>query len=225
VKEPASSRNRERFLGDQYRTRTLTGDPASTAHALLHRLLEAGVDGSIDHSVLEVGANRGEHLRFVRHPWAEYVMVDLTAPDGITWPDGARFIECDAHRLPFPDGRFDRTIMTCVLHHLEDPEVALEELRRVTTPGGRVSLLLPSDPGLAYRVARRLTSGRRAARAGFATEDRLAHARQHRNHYASLAELVRNVFKQDDCRFRHFPTRLPLWNLNLVTIIQVTRQT
>lgn len=221
--EPASHRNRDRFVGDEYAKRTLTGDTGSTAHAVLHRLLEAGVEGSPEGSLLEVGANRGEHLRFVRHPWAEYVMLDLTAPGVVEWPRGARFVEGDAHRLPFPDGRFDRTIMTCVLHHLEDPEVALEELRRVTVPGGRISLLLPTDPGLAYRVVRRLTSVRRAGRAGTAAEDRLSHARQHRNHYASLATLVRHVFRDDDCAFRHFPARIPSWNLNLVSVIQVVR--
>lgn len=224
--EPLSHRNRGLYEGDRYRACTLTGDPTSGAGGLLHRLLEAGQARTARPRVLEVGANRGEHLGFVRHPWDEYVLLDLTAPDpSVTadWPDGARFVTGDAHALPFPDGHFDRTIMTCVLHHLEDPERALVELRRVTRPGGRISILLPTDPGLAYRTVRALTSGVMARRAGRAVEERLSHAREHRNHYASLLIMLRHVMRSDTVRLRPFPTGLPVWNLNLVTVIQVTR--
>ena len=223
---PLRHRNRELYAGDRYRSCTLTGDPTSGAGGLLHRLLESGQARTPRPSVLEVGANRGEHVGFVRHQWDEYVMLDLTAPDETTmegWPDGARFVTGDAHALPFPDARFDRTVVTCVLHHLEDPERALEELRRVTRPGGRISILLPTDPGLAYRAVRALTSGVMAARAGRSAEERLSHAREHRNHYASLLAMLLHVFRGDTVRRRPFPTGLPAWNLNLVTVIQVTR--
>ena len=223
---PLSHRNRDLYDGDRYRACTLTGDPTSGAGGLLHRLLEGGQARTPRSAVLEVGANRGEHLGFVRHDWDEYVLLDLTPPDASSrsgWPVGARFVAGDAHALPFPDARFDRTIMTCVLHHLEDPEHALVELRRVTRPGGRISILLPTDPGLAYRAVRALTSGLKATRAGRAVEERLSHAREHRNHYASLLTLLRHVMRADTIRLRPFPTRLPVWNLNLVTVIQVTR--
>jgi phosphatidylethanolamine/phosphatidyl-N-methylethanolamine N-methyltransferase len=226
MNEPASHRNRSLYSGDRYRERTLTGDPSSAAGSLLHRLLESRRSEVAWDAVLEVGANRAEHVSFVQHPWTEYVMLDLTAPgseiiDGL--PAGARFVAGDAHHLPFPEARFDRSLMTCVLHHLEDPELALEELRRVTRPGGRVSILLPNDPGIAYRTVRRLTSGRRASRAGAAAEERLSHAREHRNHYDSLATILRHVFRADIVAEKHFPTGLPAWNLNLVTVFQVTR--
>jgi phosphatidylethanolamine/phosphatidyl-N-methylethanolamine N-methyltransferase len=153
-------------------------------------------------------------------------MLDLTAPDPATmagWPEGAQFVTGDAHALPFSATSFDRTIVTCVLHHLEDPERALQELRRVTRPRGDLSILLPTDPGIAYRAVRALTSGVLAARAGRAAEERLSHAREHRNHYASLLTLLRHVFRSDNVQMKLFPTRLPAWNLNLVAVLNVTR--
>lgn len=153
-------------------------------------------------------------------------MLDLTAPDAATLaelPNGAQFVVGDAHALPFLDSSFDRTVITCVLHHVEDPERVLEELRRVTRPSGRVSILLPTDRGLPYRAVRAMTSGVLAAKAGRAAEERLYHSREHRNHYASLVTMLRHVFRQDAVRTRPFPTGLPARNLNLVTILQVTR--
>ncbi len=138
-------------------------------------------------------------------------------------PQGARFVTGNAHELPFPDGHFDRSVMTCVLHHLVDPERALIELRRVTRPGGRVSVLLPTDPSLAYRVVRGLTSGRRARRAGVGRQQRLSHAREHRNHFASLITMVRAVFETDDVTVRYFPFPIATWNLNLLTVVRIER--
>lgn len=44
----------------------------------------------------------------------------------------------DAHRLPFDDDSFDAAHTERVLMHLDDPDAAIRELRRVVRPGGRV---------------------------------------------------------------------------------------
>lgn len=212
------------YGGDRYQRLTLTGDPSTASHGLLHRLLEAGESRAHHERVLEVGANRGEHLEYVRHPWSEYVMLDLEDRIAGDLPAGARFVTGDAHELPFPDAHFDRSVMTCVLHHLADPEQALTELRRVTRPGGRMSVLLPTDPGVAYRAVRALTSGRRASRAGVGRQQRLSHAREHRNHFASLITLTRAVFQDDDVTERYFPLPIATWNLNLLAVIRIQRR-
>lgn len=50
----------------------------------------------------------------------------------------------DALRLPFADGTFDRIIASEVLEHVEDDELALEELHRVLKPGGTLAATVPS---------------------------------------------------------------------------------
>lgn len=61
-------------------------------------------------------------------------------------PVGAvgRGVRGDAHRLPFPDGAFDRIIASEVLEHLPDDDVALAELRRVLRPGGTIAVTVPA---------------------------------------------------------------------------------
>lgn len=51
----------------------------------------------------------------------------------------ARFQRADAVDLPFPEGSFDIVASALVLNFIENPPRALEEMRRVTRPGGIVA--------------------------------------------------------------------------------------
>ena len=48
----------------------------------------------------------------------------------------------ESGRLPFADDTFDFIVSSGVLHHCEDPEELLAELRRVLKPGGRMRLMV-----------------------------------------------------------------------------------
>lgn len=56
-------------------------------------------------------------------------------------PAGARaaFQQADAMNLPFPDGSFDVAASSLVINFIPDPMRGLEEMRRVTAPGGMVA--------------------------------------------------------------------------------------
>jgi len=56
---------------------------------------------------------------------------------------GARFIQADFNKLPFPKGSFDAVISVHALHFATDPVATLAEWRRVTRAGGRLSLSVP----------------------------------------------------------------------------------
>jgi len=56
------------------------------------------------------------------------------------------FEQFDGHKLPFPDGRFDRVICQLGLAFFDDPARGLAEFRRVLTPGGRSAVVVNSTP-------------------------------------------------------------------------------
>lgn len=49
----------------------------------------------------------------------------------------------DGLRLPFPDGSFDRAIVSEVLEHIEHDEAALAEVARVVRLGGAIAVSVP----------------------------------------------------------------------------------
>lgn len=56
------------------------------------------------------------------------------------------FVRADATALPFDDGEFDAVTMSFGLRNVNDPKRALEELLRVTKPGGRLVVCEFSHP-------------------------------------------------------------------------------
>jgi ubiquinone/menaquinone biosynthesis C-methylase UbiE len=55
----------------------------------------------------------------------------------------------DAHGLPFADEMFDIVVANGLLPWLEEPQVAIEEIVRVATPGGHVVLTMDNPYGIA----------------------------------------------------------------------------
>jgi ubiquinone/menaquinone biosynthesis C-methylase UbiE len=53
----------------------------------------------------------------------------------------ARFDCAEAEQLPYPDSTFDFVTCQFAFHHMPEPEAILEEMVRVTRPGGRVYIV------------------------------------------------------------------------------------
>jgi ubiquinone/menaquinone biosynthesis C-methylase UbiE len=93
--------------------------------------------------VLDVGCARGGFARDLAQRGAVVTAVDIS-PAAIAFtreklaPYGGRAEIADAAALPFPDGEFDAVTALETLHHLADPKAALDELLRVTRPGGTI---------------------------------------------------------------------------------------
>jgi SAM-dependent methyltransferase len=112
---------------------------------------------------LEIGAGLGEHLEF-EQPDQQYVALELRPEMAEVIREhhpGVETVVADAQqRLPFDDESFDRVVAIHVLEHLPDLPAALDEIRRVLRPGGRLSVVIPCEGGLGYSLGRRLTSQR-----------------------------------------------------------------
>lgn len=220
--------SRERILRDWYSehyNKVSASADGSRFQTYPHRAMERPFDETrAFRRVLEVGGNRGEHIPFVRHQFDEYVLTDLYPPElapALAGDPRITLRECDAARLPFSDAEFDRVISTCLLHHVDDPLAVLQELRRVTVPTGIITLMLPTDPSLAYRAGVWMSSRRRARKQGVELEMRLVKALDHRNHFRSIAAQAEHVFRADHIRVSFFPFGIRSVEFNAFTVWQI----
>jgi phosphatidylethanolamine/phosphatidyl-N-methylethanolamine N-methyltransferase len=210
----------ERWYDQQYRENAY-GGVAGLMQSYMHRSLERGYDSTTHFQrVLEVGGNTGEHLEFVRHAYETYTLSDLEdRRDEVRIREhglrNVQFAQANVLRLPWGDASFDRVVNTCVLHHVNDAEAALGEIRRVLRIGGVADVFLTGDPGLAFRLGRYLGPMRTARSAGLTDVKRLMDARDHVNHVGGLLQLISHVFRHDRVARRSYPFNLPGWNASL----------
>jgi ubiquinone/menaquinone biosynthesis C-methylase UbiE len=168
-------------------------------------------------TVLELGVGTMAHFASVRHDFSRYIASDhdkkvidwLEARD---WDSRVEIKHLSGSSLPFPDNSIDRVIATHVLEHLPSPVSVLEEWVRVVKPGGAVSLILPCDPGFAWRFGRMLGPRRKAREAGLPYDYYMAV--EHVNAIFNLRSIIAHHFP--DRSERWWPLRLPLPDVNLI---------
>ncbi len=197
----------------------------SFANKALHRSLEREFTSNENYVILEVGANRGEHLGYVRQDFSKYILSDIRCVSGIEklLTDRIEFEIADLENLHFKDETFDRVIVTCVFHHLKDPESGFREIRRVTKVGGNISIFLPNDPGFLYRFLRKITTVRNAKRLNLHKEAEVFHALEHRNQFLSLNAILNWVYYSDKVKARGFPLKFKSYSFNAFTVYSINR--
>lgn len=202
---------------------TLAGSFLQKSHQLLEKTLPKE---GVYNRVLEVGAGSGHHLPYVKHDFQQYVMTDgsdemleiASKKYASQISAGTLAIEKqDATALTFPDNSFDRLIATHVLEHLPNPVNVLREWNRVIRPNGVISIVLPCDPGLLWRLGRHLGPRRNARKLGIAYD--YLQAAEHINSIYNLVVFIRHHF--DTTSELWYPTRIPNPDLNLFYICHI----
>ena len=185
-----------------------------------HKLLERpfGVDTEFKH-VLEIGAGTGEHLKFVRHKFDKYVLTDQNARTldvareklGSLHSGKLKVEVQTGSDIAYPDNSFDRVIAAHVLEHIYPPHLAVKEWARVIKDGGTLSILIPTDPGMAWRLGRMLGPRRNALARGLAYDYIMA--REHVNSCVNLLAILLHYFA--DGKGAWWPLGIPSVDANL----------
>jgi len=147
--------------------------------------------------LLDAGCGEGRHCFGALERGAHVVGLDLDR-ESLRLPRGAlasraaergavgALLQGNTFQLPFPSGRFDRVICAEVMEHVHDFRAAARELARVTRPGGRLAITIPTatsehlylrlgddyfeSPGGHIRIFRPRQLARGLAAAGLVTE-------------------------------------------------------
>ncbi|WP_236213573.1 class I SAM-dependent methyltransferase [Metapseudomonas otitidis] len=210
---------REKF-SELYDVSNYSSSLQSSVMRASHKLVEKPFyDRDHFDRVLEVGAGTGEHLPFVRHSFDEYTLTDLdpktleVAKRKLAGnPNGKVTFEVQTgSELAYPDNTFDRLVATHVLEHIYRPHLALKEWRRVLKHGGTLSILIPTDPGMAWRLGRHFGQRKSAMAKGIAYD--YVMAREHVNSCNNLIAILRHYFPGSNERW--WPLPIPSIDLNL----------
>ncbi|EAZ91309.1 methyltransferase 24 [Crocosphaera chwakensis CCY0110] len=191
-----------------------------------HQLIEAPFTSkNYFERILEIGAGSGQHLRYVRHQFREYVMTDqstaMLEQAKSNYPSSLReritICSSDAYKLRFDSESFDRLIATHVLEHLYYPHQVLREWDRVVRSGGVLSIVLPCDPGLLWRLGRMLGPRSQAHQKGISYDYWMA--REHVNPFNNLKVFIEYYFERVETLW--YPSRIPSMDTNLFYICNV----
>lgn len=185
-----------------------------------HKLVEKHCPESSRYArVVEIGAGTGEHLQYVRHQYDEYVITDMdpaaldVAKQKVSahGPGKLRFEVQVGSELAYADHSFDRVVAVHVLEHIFPPHIALKEWARVLKPGGLLSVLIPTDPGMAWRLGRHLGPRKNALAQGIAYDYIMA--REHVNSCTNLIAILKHYFPDSVDAWWPFP--IPSVDVNL----------
>lgn len=189
-----------------------------------HKLMEKKFKSNKLLKILEVGYGQGEHMSFVAKDFATYNAIDISSSQvALTALEVGSSFEyqlMNAEDLKFSSSYFDRLIATCLIVHLNDPEKALREWRRVLKPGATATIYVALEPSLALRIFRIMFTSRKAKKLGFEGY-KLFIARDHINYASGVMELIHEVFKEDSISKRYRPLPLPFWYINLFCIVDI----
>ena len=114
-----------------------------------YRGMYSALDLGHGDTVLEVGVGTGASLDFCP-VGVKVEAIDFSEPmlekakarigNMADAPDVC-FTKMDAHRLEFPDGHFDHSLVSHALAVVADPECVLREMKRVTKPSGKIVIV------------------------------------------------------------------------------------
>lgn len=133
--------------GRSDRESTRLHDQASGLGFLLH----GGIRYPPDSTVLEAGCGVGAQTLLLagNNPGAHFVSIDISKESlsraeehvsgrGLT---NVTFRQADICNLPFRVGTFDHVFVCFTLEHIQDPVLALRNLRNVLRPGGTITAI------------------------------------------------------------------------------------
>jgi ubiquinone/menaquinone biosynthesis C-methylase UbiE len=133
-----------------YSNQARTYDETRAASPSVLAPLREALEGAPGRRLADIGGGTGNYARALRDDGWDPVVLDREP--GMLARAAAKGLEtiaADAQRLPLADASVDAAMLVSMLHHVERPEVAVGEARRILRPGGRLALMVFTREDLA----------------------------------------------------------------------------
>jgi ubiquinone/menaquinone biosynthesis C-methylase UbiE len=106
------------------------------------------VDIRSEDVILDIGGNTGKVTEAYSNNCEEVIVLEPkrnVVEYGKSRRPNIKFVEGEAENIPLPDAYFDKVVASASLHHFSDHDKALEEMKRVLKPDGKI-IILEIDP-------------------------------------------------------------------------------
>ena len=125
---------------------------------LCHTKLESNLPKGNYNKILEIGPGPHPHIEYINHSYKKYYVLERTKKIAthlkkLNYKKVIVKINT-SNKIPFRKNFFDRIIMSHVLEHIVNPEEFIFEAMSKLRKGGVLSIALPTDPGLLWRLGR-----------------------------------------------------------------------
>ena len=168
--------------------------------------------------ILEIGAGSAPHYNYIKHEYDEYHIADTSeyAKDFHKDNKKVKFLSYDGKTLPYENETFDRIIISHCLEHILSPESFIKEMMRTLKRGGVLSISLPTDPGLIWRLGRKFIKyfTLRKTYQISGEEFEYMNATEHVNSIFNLISIIKFNYKKS-IEEHYYPFRLKLVDINL----------
>jgi len=174
--------------------------------------------------ILEIGAGSTPHYNFIKHSYDEYHIVETSdyAMNYHKENTKVQLSKYDGKNLPYKNETFDRIIISHCLEHILSPEDFLNEMMRVLKKGGVLSISLPTDPGIAWRLGRLfigLFKVNKTYKLSF-DEFEYLNATEHVNSIFNLISIIRYNYK-NSIEEHFYPLKIKSSDLNLIYNVHI----
>ncbi len=176
--------------------------------------------------VLEIGAGNAPHYKYIKHSYEEYHIVDTSDVILENYKDNFKVIakKYDGETLPYENEYFDRIIISHCLEHINNPEEFLHEMMKKLKKGGVLSISLPTDPGLLFRLGRlylKLFSLKKKYKISSKKFDYM-NATEHVNSIFGLSAILKYNY-EDSLKEYYLPFKIKSFDLNLFYNVHITK--
>jgi SAM-dependent methyltransferase len=196
-----------------------------------HKLLEKGRNGTYK-TILEVAATSGQHYKFVKHSFETYFITDLNLNSEILLLESIDnrivVLEQDATTLNLiQSDSIDRMISTCLLHHLESPELVIQQFSRVCRKNNNsiFDIFVPNDGTLLWNLGRLIFIFPVARIRGWKWSDYWSYVKtDHIRSTNSVIKIVKEQAQKLNLKYEVFPRIIPIQSMRVYFRITLVSQ-
>ena len=177
-------------------------------------------------NVLEIGAGNAPHYKFINHHYKKYYIIETTKIKKSYYKDNPKVIakKYNGDKIPFKNNFFDRIIISHCLEHISYPEKFIFEMIKKLTKGGILSISLPTDPGVLFRLGRaylKLFSIKNKYKIS-ANEFDYMNASEHVNSIFGLNSIIKYNFK-NSIKESYIPFKIKSFDFNLFYNVHIIK--